>query len=133
MIQKPEQETAVEELDISPEEKTAALEACAERAKRKASVTKEIPSMIQKRAETSTRGMSPAEAEYLEDIKGLIDYVVRNRLPFRNVLAALSQDALILAAHDQNLGLVQSLGLGLQVAGARRMTPDNFGMSEDDE
>ena len=89
--------------------------------------------MIQKRAETPTRGMSPAEAEYLEDIKGLIDWVVRNRLPFRNVLGRLSRDALILAAHDQNLGLVQSMGMRLQVAGARRMTPENFGMCEDDE
>lgn len=89
--------------------------------------------MIQKRAETPTRGMTAAEAEYLEDIKGLIDWVVRNRLPFRNVLTPLSQDALILAAHDQNLALVQSMGLRLKVAGARRMTPDNIGMSVDDE
>ena len=77
--------------------------------------------------------MSIAEAEYLEDIKGLIDSVVRNELPFRNVLEALSQDALILAAHGQNLRLVQSLGLKLKEAGARRITPDSIGMSEDDE
>jgi hypothetical protein len=90
--------------------------------------------MIQKRTEAvSAPAMTAAEAEYLEDIKGLIDSVIRNELPFRNALGPLSHDALILAAHGQDLGLIQSLGLRLKVAGARRMTTEAFGMSKDDE
>jgi hypothetical protein len=78
--------------------------------------------------------MSAQEEEYLQDIKGLIDFVIRNRLRFQFVTGALARDIHVLEAHGHNLAAALAAGMRRSdVVGARRLTPDAFGMSDDDE
>ena len=87
--------------------------------------------MIQK---TPTRigTMSAQEEEYLQDIKGLIDFVIGNRLRFEFVTGALARDIHALEAHGHNLAAALAAGLRSRVVGARRLTPDSFGQSDED-
>jgi hypothetical protein len=88
--------------------------------------------MIQKTPDR-VRTMSAQEEEYLLDIKGLIDFVIRNRLRFGFVTGKLARDMRVLEAHGNNLSAAMAAGLKFHVMGARLLTPDAFGVSDDDE
>ena len=87
--------------------------------------------MIHKSPERVSQ-MSAQEAEYLEDIKGLIDFVIRNRLRFDFVAAKLARDMRVLEAHGK-LSAALAAGRKLHVMGGRLLTPDAFGVSDEDE
>ena len=87
--------------------------------------------MIQKTPDR-VRTMSAQEEEYLQDIKGLIDFVIRNRLRFGFVTGKLARDMRVLEAHG-NLSAAMAAGLKFHVMGCRLLTPDAFGVSDEDE
>ena len=89
--------------------------------------------MIQKTPDR-VRTMSAQEEEYLQDIKGLIDFTIANRLRFTFVTGRLARDMHALTAHGHNLAATLAAGLKSDIIGARRLSaPDAFGMSEEDE
>ena len=77
--------------------------------------------------------MSAQEEEYLQDIKGLIDFTIRNRLRFGFVTGRLARDMRVLEAHGNNLSAALAAGLKFHVTGCRLLTPDAFGVSEEEE
>ncbi len=89
--------------------------------------------MIQKTPDR-VRTMSAQEEEYLQDIKGLIDFTIQNRLRFGFVIGKLARDIHALEAHGHNLAAALRAGLRSDVIGKRLlMAPDAFGVSDEDE
>jgi hypothetical protein len=76
--------------------------------------------------------MSPQEEEYLQDIKGLIDFTIRNRLRFGFVTGKLAHDMRILEVQGNNLPAALAAGLKFHVMGCRHLTRDAFGVSEEE-
>ena len=89
--------------------------------------------MIQKTPDRVGR-MSAQEEEYLQDIKGLIDFTIQNRLRLQFVTGRLARDMHALAAHGHDLAATLAAGLKSDIIGARRLADaDAFGSSEEDE
>ncbi len=75
--------------------------------------------------------MSAEEIEFLRDAQAFIEFAIRNGLNFPVVIANLSQDLNNLSREGLDLSAAKANGFRPKVAGYSKITPDDFGDSED--
>ena len=75
--------------------------------------------------------MSAEDTEFLRDVQAFIEFAIRNGLTFPVVVANLSQDLNNLSREGFDLSAAKANGFRPKVTGYSKITPDDFGDSED--
>jgi len=76
--------------------------------------------------------MSEQEVAFLDDLRGFIDYAVRNGMSFPMVAAVLSQDINESFRFGFDMDAAKARGPKLRTAGFSRITPDSFGPGDEE-
>ena len=82
--------------------------------------------------ERFTGRMSEQEVAFLDDVRGFIDYAVRNGMSFPMVAAVLSQDINELFHFGFDMEAAKARGPKLKTVGFSRITPDSFGPGDEE-
>ena len=82
--------------------------------------------------ERFTGRMSAQEVAFLDDVRGFIDYAVRNGMSFPMVAAVLSPDINETFRFGVDMDAAKAREFRPKVAGYSRITPDSCGQGEED-